>query len=50
MFIKRIGNAAILFPTDDPWKPLFDSLNKFSDDFMVTREQPVLQESEDIFL
>ncbi|MGP1384210.1 MAG: antitoxin [Thainema sp.] len=27
---------------DNPWQPLFESLDQFSDDFMVTREQPPL--------
>jgi antitoxin VapB len=49
VFIKKMGNAAILIPMTNPWKPLFDSLNKFSDDFMETREQPEHQDREDIF-
>ena len=50
VFIKRINNTVILFPVKHPWAPLFDSLNKFSDDFMVTRNQPKQQQKrEDIF-
>jgi antitoxin VapB len=49
VFIKKMGTAAILLPMTNPWKPLFDSLNKFSDDFMETREQPEQQDREDIF-
>ena len=33
VFIKKTGNAIILFPTKNPWEPLFCSLKKFSKDF-----------------
>lgn len=48
VYIKRIGNAAILIPLDNPWQSLFDSLGKFSDDFLEDREQPPMQEREDL--
>lgn len=48
-FIKKSGNAVILLPIKNSWEPLFDSLNKFSDDFMESREQPKQQDREDIF-
>lgn len=40
VYIKRMGNAVVLFPTEDPWQTLIDSLDQFSDDFMVSRHQP----------
>jgi antitoxin VapB len=40
VFIKKMGNAVILIPYDNPWQPLFDSLAQFSDDFMEDRDQP----------
>ena len=40
VYIKRMGNAVVKFPTEDPWHTLFDSLDQFSDDFMVSRDQP----------
>lgn len=40
VYIKKIGNMVILLPKNDPWLPLISSLDQFSDDFMVTREQP----------
>jgi len=40
VFIKKIGNMVILYPKDDPWAPLINSLGQFTDDFMETREQP----------
>ncbi len=41
VFIKKIGNMVVLFPKDDPWAPLVNSLDQFSDDFMETRDEPV---------
>ena len=43
VFIKSIGNAVVLIPSDNPWQSLFDSLEQFSDDFMDEREQPKQQ-------
>src|SRR2546430_5998903 len=37
--IKRVSNTVVLIPLNDPWKPLFDSLEKFSDDFMNDRSE-----------
>lgn len=49
VFIKKVGNAVVLLPANNPWEPLFESLNKFSDDFMETRHQPKQQEREAFF-
>lgn len=49
VFIKRMGKVVILLPLQDPWSSLFNSLGKFSEDFMETREQPKQQDREDIF-
>lgn len=49
VYIKKVGKVTILFPVKNPWEPLFDSIDKFSDDFMDTREQPEQQTREDIF-
>ncbi|MFC1505011.1 antitoxin [Thermodesulfobacteriota bacterium] len=40
VFIKKIGKMVILLPKDDPWSPLVDSLEQFTDDFMDSRDQP----------
>ena len=40
VYIKRIGRNVILIPKDDTWDSLISSLDDFSDDFMVKREQP----------
>lgn len=32
--VKKVNGVVVLIPKDeDPWKPLIDSLDKFSDDF-----------------
>lgn len=49
VFIKKVGKVTILLPIKNPWEPLMDSINKFSDDFMDTRDQPEQQKREDIF-
>ncbi len=50
VFIKKMGNVILLLPIKNPWDSLFQSLDKFSADFMETREQPDQQTREDIFL
>jgi antitoxin VapB len=40
VFIKKIGKMVILLPKDDPWSPLVNSLDQFTDDFMDSRDQP----------
>ncbi len=47
VFIKKVGNAVVLFPTNNSWQSLFESLDEFSDDFMADREQPPEQEREE---
>ncbi len=42
--IKRIGNAILLLPIDNPWENLINSLSHFSDDYMDERSQPAVQE------
>ena len=49
VFIKKIGNAVVLMPDQGSWKTLFDSLEQFSEDFMVSREQPEQQVRENSF-
>jgi len=49
VYIKKSGNVIILLPMKNPWSPLLNSLDKFSSDFMDTREQPDQQNREDLF-
>jgi antitoxin VapB len=40
VFIKKIGKMVVLFPKDDPWSSLVNSLDQFTNDFMDSRDQP----------
>jgi antitoxin VapB len=40
VYIKKVGKMVILLPKDDPWSSLVESLDQFSEDFMVDRAQP----------
>ncbi len=42
--IKRMGNAVVLLPKDDPWKVMFDDLVEFPQVFTISREQQEIQE------
>ena len=46
VFIKKSGNVVQLIPRSDSWNSLFDSLKKFSRDFMSERIQPDLDKRE----
>lgn len=46
VYIKRCGNSIQLIPRSQSWNILFDSLEKFSDDFMEERVQPELEKRE----
>jgi len=43
VYLKKLGNAVVLFPVKGSWTPLFESLEEFSSDFMESREQPAHQ-------
>lgn len=45
VYIKRLGKMVVLLPQDDPWAPLVESLEMFSDDFMADRNQPAEQQT-----
>lgn len=49
VFIKRVGRAVLLIPHEESWQTLFESLALFSDDFMESREEPAIQDREEIF-
>lgn len=40
VYIKKTGHVVYLIPRTDSWDVLFDSLKKFSKDFMTERVQP----------
>jgi len=49
VLIKKMGDAVILIPYDNPWQSWVESLKLFSDDFMETRPQPEQHKREDSF-
>lgn len=47
VYIKKMGNCAVLIPKDDPWKIVEESVGKFTKDvFEGGREQLPPQERE----
>ena len=46
--VKHFGNGVLLLPVDDPWKMLEAGLAAFEPGFVLTREQPQVQERADI--
>lgn len=48
VYVKKSGNVVMLIPAKDLWESLFDSLDKFSDDFMTERKQPKVQTRETV--
>ncbi len=46
VYVNKVGGAVILFPKENPWAPFFESLSRFSDDFMMEREQPPAEQRE----
>ncbi|MFO1431897.1 MAG: type II toxin-antitoxin system VapB family antitoxin [Candidatus Competibacteraceae bacterium] len=49
VYIKKVGNAIVLLPVQQPWETLFESLQLFSEDFMDERNQPPQQQREALF-
>lgn len=48
VFVKKVGNAVVLMPYQNPWEPLLQSLELFSPDFMSERDQPPEQERDEL--
>ncbi len=40
VYIRKYEDILILYPKENPWAPLLNSLGKFTDDFMEDRNQP----------
>jgi antitoxin VapB len=43
VYVRKYEDIVILFPKRSPWRPLVNSLDDFSDDFMTERKQPEQQ-------
>jgi antitoxin VapB len=50
VFIKKIDNMVVLISMDNPWESLFGGLDKFSKDFMESRQQPKQQKRAKLFI
>ena len=50
VFIKKVGSSIVLMPKNDKsvWDRFFDSLDDFSDDFTISRDE-VKQQREELF-
>lgn len=46
VIVKRLGNAVVLLPKEDPWQVLFDAISDFSSDLTIEREDGPCQERE----
>lgn len=44
VYIKKSGTTVVLIPLVNSWDGLIDSLDKFSEDYLVDRAQPKQQE------
>ncbi|MDO9097305.1 MAG: type II toxin-antitoxin system VapB family antitoxin [Candidatus Methanoperedens sp.] len=49
VYIKKSGNVVMLIPDKNSWESLFNSLDKFSGDYMSKRRQPKTQKREKLF-
>jgi antitoxin VapB len=43
VYVHKVDNVVMLFPAGSPWLPLLNSLDRFSPDFMASRNQPKQQ-------
>lgn len=46
--IKRLGNAVVLLPKEDPWQVMFDALQEFPEDLQIERDRSLPMEREPI--
>lgn len=45
VYIRKLGDIVILTSKDDPWAPLVESLDLFSDDYMAERSEPTEEQT-----
>jgi antitoxin VapB len=48
VYINKVRGIVVLIPKDDPWLPLVNSLDHFTEDFLEDRDQPASQKREDM--
>lgn len=47
-YLKKVGNSIYVIPYHNPWESLVNSVNEFTEDYMVNRDQPTQQSRESI--
>jgi len=48
-FITKVGDAIVIIPMKQKWNLFLGSLEKFSDDFLSGRVQPILEKRDEMF-
>ncbi len=48
VYVTRLGSAVVLLPTVNTWDSLFEACDRFTDDFMGSRDQLPVQNREAI--
>ena len=43
-----MGRSVVLIPAQDSWETLVDACDTFTEDFMINRDQPSIQQREGI--
>lgn len=46
VYLKKVGDVLYLIPFHRPWQSMIDSVSEFSEDYMVSRNQPDTQDRE----
>jgi len=46
--VKHFGNVVLLLPADNPWQTLQAGLDAFEPGFVLAREQPDIQQRDEI--
>ena len=49
VYIKHFGKGVLLFPKNNGWSLLEESLNEFTSDFMTSRDQGTFEDREHLF-
>ncbi|MCT7981379.1 antitoxin [Laspinema olomoucense] len=44
--IKRLGNAVVLLPKENPWQVMFDAIEEFPESLQIERDQSRTMERE----
>lgn len=49
VLVRKVGNGVLLLPEQGAWESLIESTKEFSDDFMASREQGVVDQRDGMF-